>query len=59
MTKELVHGYATKREHMETNRRFVIKNTREGTGTQRNLLATGRRLRSIPEVDDEVPEAIS
>ena len=38
---------------------FIIKNTKEGTGTQWNLLATGRHLKSIPEVDDEVPQAIS
>ena len=55
MTKELVQGYTTQRKHMETNRRFVSKNTGEGAGAQWNLLATGGRLKSIPEVDDEVP----
>ena len=55
MTKELVQGYTTQRKHMETNRRFVSKNTGEGAGTQWNLLATGGSLKSIPEVDDEVP----
>ena len=55
MTKELVQGYATRRKHMETNRRFVSKNTGEVAGTQWNLLATGGSLKSISEVDDEVP----
>ncbi len=58
MTKELVQGYTMQRKHMETNRRFVSKNTGEGAGTQRNLLATGGSLNSIPEMDDEVPYAI-
>ena len=55
MTKELVQVYATQQKHMETNRRFVSKNTGEGVGAQWNLLATGGSLKSIPEVDDEVP----
>ncbi len=55
MTKELVQGYAAQRKHMETNRKFVSKNMGEGTGAQWNLLATGGSLKSIPEVDDEVP----
>ena len=59
MTKKLVQGYTMQRKHMETNRRFVRKNTGEGAGTQWNLLATGGSLKSIPEVDDEVPLAIS
>ena len=55
MTKKLVQGYATQRKHMETNRRFVNKNTGEGEVAQWNLLATGGSPKSIPEVDDEVP----
>ena len=55
MTKELVQGYATQRKYMETNRRFVSKNMWEGAGVQWKLLATGGRLKKIPEVDDEVP----
>ena len=42
------------RIHMETNRRFVSKNTGEDAGVQWKLLATGGSLKSIPEVDDEV-----
>ena len=55
MTNKLVQGYTTQRKHMETNRRFVSKNTGEGAGTQWNLLETGGSLKGIPEVDDEVP----
>ena len=55
MTKELVQGYATKWKHIETNRRFVSKNTGEGAGAQWNLLVTVGSLNSISEVDDEVP----
>ena len=55
MTKELMQGYATQRKYMETNRRFVSVNTREGAGTQWNLLETGGSLKSVPEVDYEVP----
>ena len=40
---------------METNRRFVSKNTGEGAGVQLNLLETGGSLKSIPEVGDKVP----
>ncbi len=32
MTKELVQRYAKQRKHMETNRRYVSKNTGESTG---------------------------
>ena len=40
---------------MKPNRRFVNKNTGEGAGEQWNLLPTAGSLKSIPEVDDEVP----
>ena len=46
------------RKHMEPNRRFVIRNNKEGAGAQWNLLVTGRSLQSISEVDNEVPQAI-
>ena len=40
---------------METNKKFVSKNTGEGAEGQWNLLAMGGSIESISEVGDKVP----